>query len=102
MLDLNLTLGLSSIIGIHSFKGSFRRTCHLQSQEQGDFDLSQGCGAWIDPATLDVVGYLSLSNTTGTVKGYVCPLGQICKVNLIMLIVLIFDLLGTVGKSRKS
>ena len=71
-----------SIIGIQSFKGSFRRTCHL-SPVLGEDEISLGsqrCGAYIDPVTLDIVGYLSSDGTNASPKGFVCPLGQVCKV----------------------
>ncbi|OCH86932.1 hypothetical protein OBBRIDRAFT_890152 [Obba rivulosa] len=72
---------LFSIIGIQSFSGSFRRTCHL-NPTLGESEIildSQFCGAYIDPDTLQPVGYLTAEGTHGTIKGYVCPLGQICK-----------------------
>ncbi|KAI0919913.1 hypothetical protein AcV5_001858 [Taiwanofungus camphoratus] len=73
---------LFSIIGIQSFKGSFRRTCHLSPVlGEQDTDLSQPCGAWINPDTLDVIGYKTGDDTYGDVKGYVCPLGQVCIEN---------------------
>ncbi|EKM51356.1 uncharacterized protein PHACADRAFT_263446 [Phanerochaete carnosa HHB-10118-sp] len=72
-----------SIIGIQSFEGSFRRSCHLlPTGGEDNIDLGQQCGAYIDPNTLDVVPYISLENTTHTnVKGFVCPLGQVCMEN---------------------
>lgn len=44
-------------------------------------DLGQSCGGFIDPVSLNATGYLNLQNQTTTKsKGYVCPLGQVCKV----------------------
>ncbi|OBZ73074.1 Calcium-channel protein cch1 [Grifola frondosa] len=72
---------LFSIIGIQSFQGSFRRTCHLlPTQGEGDISLdSQFCGAYLDPDTLEVKGYINDAGENVAPKGYVCPLGQICK-----------------------
>ncbi|THG95158.1 hypothetical protein EW026_g6441 [Hermanssonia centrifuga] len=72
---------LFSIIGIQSFGGSFRRSCYLlPTLGEAEIPLGgQTCGAYIDPNTLDVVGFVMQDNSNGTVKGYVCPLGQICR-----------------------
>ncbi|KAJ3558247.1 hypothetical protein NM688_g1042 [Phlebia brevispora] len=74
---------LFSIIGIQSFKGSFRRSCHLlPTLGQPEIPLSSGqsCGAYVDQDTLEIVGWLANDNVThAAVKGYVCPLGQICR-----------------------
>lgn len=41
--------------------------------------LSQSCGAWINPETLKQSGYVDSNNqTTVEIKGFTCPLGQIC------------------------
>ncbi|KAG0695689.1 Ion transport protein-domain-containing protein [Suillus ampliporus] len=73
---------LFSIIGIQSFKGSFRRNCYLQPT-LGEVQIqipTQFCGGHIDPTTLDVSPYLQLDGTpSSTVKGYICPLGQVCQ-----------------------
>ena len=45
-----------------------------------DIPLGQNCGGFIDPITLQEVAYHYEDGTNGTVKGYICPLGQICKV----------------------
>ena len=76
-------ISIISIIGIQSFKGSFRRSCHLlPTLGEAEIPLSSGqtCGAYVDPDTAEIVGYLASDNVThGSVKGYVCPLGQICR-----------------------
>ncbi|RPD56855.1 hypothetical protein L226DRAFT_468999 [Lentinus tigrinus ALCF2SS1-7] len=73
---------LFSIIGIQSFKGSFRRTCHLSAiLGEDEIPLDQNCGGYIDPTTLQPVGYLDPSGVNAAVKGYICPLGQVCKEN---------------------
>ncbi|KAK7696443.1 hypothetical protein QCA50_001100 [Cerrena zonata] len=72
-----------SIIGIQSFKGSFRRTCHLLPAF-GEDEISldgQSCGAYIDATTLNVTGYVMQDGTNAAPKGFVCPLGQICREN---------------------
>ncbi|KAI0791303.1 Ion transport protein-domain-containing protein [Abortiporus biennis] len=71
---------LFSIIGIQSFKGSFRRNCVLSpTGGEAEISLSQSCGAYIDPTTLEVVGYINKDGEQASPKGFVCPLGQICK-----------------------
>lgn len=75
-------LNLVRIIGVQSFKGSLRRSCVLTSTlGEGDILLDQFCGGYIDPSTLETVGFKTLSgeNASAT-KGYICPLGQICQV----------------------
>ncbi|KAG9101606.1 calcium channel protein [Ceratobasidium sp. 370] len=73
---------LFSIVGVQSFKGSFRRTCVVAdtiADVANGIDLSQSCGGWVDPATLETVGYVDSSgNVTSEAKGFTCPLGQIC------------------------
>jgi voltage-dependent calcium channel len=69
------------IIGLETFKGSFRRTCYLQpvlGEDEIQFE-EQFCGGHIDPDTLEPVGFLKADGTTGRRKGFICPLGQICK-----------------------
>jgi voltage-dependent calcium channel len=74
---------MRSIIGIQSFKGSFRRTCVLlPTGGEDEIDLGQQCGAYIDPTSLAVVSYAAPTDPVhGAPKGYICPLGQICKVS---------------------
>jgi hypothetical protein len=71
-----------SIIGLESFRGSLRRTCYLQpTQGEAEVQLaSQFCGGYVDPASLKPVGYLTQSGARGDLKGFICPLGQVCKV----------------------
>ncbi|QRW09988.1 ion transport domain-containing protein [Ceratobasidium sp. AG-Ba] len=73
---------LFSIVGVQSFQGSFRRTCVVAdsiADAVNGIDLSQNCGSWINPDTLLPVGYVDSKNNTMTeVKGFTCPLGQIC------------------------
>ncbi|KAI0698022.1 Ion transport protein-domain-containing protein [Cytidiella melzeri] len=70
-----------SIIGIQSFKGSFRRNCYLLPVNgEDEIALGQSCGAYIDNATQVVTGFINRFNeTTNSTKGFVCPLGQICR-----------------------
>ena len=72
------------IIGVQSFKGSLRRMCYI-SPTNGETsriqNQNQWCGGYIDPATLDTFGYIQLDGSINSeVKGYVCPLGQVCMV----------------------
>lgn len=70
-----------SIIGIQAFKGSYSRSCFLQLDSGDEIQLEQRCGGYIDPVSLNVTGYVMKDGTISpTSKGYVCPLGQICKV----------------------
>ncbi|KAG1824615.1 Ion transport protein-domain-containing protein [Suillus subaureus] len=72
---------LFSIIGIQSFKGSFRRNCYLQpTLGENQTQISHFCGGYIDPSTLNVFPYIQLDGTPGpAAKGFICPLGQICQ-----------------------
>ncbi|KAF8752940.1 Ion transport protein [Rhizoctonia solani] len=62
------------IVGVQSFKGSFRRTCVVADSiadigGENSIALSQNCGAWIDPATLLPAGYVdSDGNRTNEAK----------------------------------
>jgi hypothetical protein len=70
-----------SVIGIESFKGSFRRSCYLQSiLGEPETALPTPCGGYIDPDTLQPVGFIRSDGSHGVVKGYICPLAQTCKV----------------------
>lgn len=72
---------LFSIIGIQSFKGSFRRSCHLlPTLGEDEIQLEgQACGAYIDSDTFNVTGYVMRDGSNASPKGFVCPLGQICR-----------------------
>src|SRR5882762_10947598 len=70
------------IIGVQSFKGSLLRSCFVSPTlgEQA-LQLNQFCGGYIDPNTTGVTNYVQLDGTPGSSKkGYICPLGQVCKV----------------------
>ncbi|KAF8337378.1 Ion transport protein-domain-containing protein [Cantharellus anzutake] len=71
---------LFSIIGVQSFKGSFRRTCQLvvDGAQISNLPISS-CGGFIDPTTYDTLGYLVNGQPTNYTKGYVCPLGLTCN-----------------------
>ncbi|CAE6501684.1 unnamed protein product [Rhizoctonia solani] len=73
---------LFSIVGVQSFKGSFRRTCVIAdsiADITNGIALSQNCGAWVNPETLRQSGYVdSTGQATVEIKGFTCPLGQIC------------------------
>lgn len=73
----------SRIIGVQSFKGSLRRSCYVSpTLGEGELSLSnQFCGGYIDPITMNATGYIQMDNTsTDSTKGYICPLGQVCRV----------------------
>ena len=70
-----------SVIGVQSFQGSFRRSCWLNAT-LGESDIQlpdQRCGGFIDQ-NLNTVGFIAADGSIGTVKGYICPLGQTCRV----------------------
>jgi hypothetical protein len=74
-----------SIIGVQSFRGSFRRACILTDPTNSSnlISLSQQCGGYLDPTDLSNVNYLDLDGSVGDVnaKGYICPLDQVCLVS---------------------
>ncbi|WWC70741.1 uncharacterized protein I206_104692 [Kwoniella pini CBS 10737] len=75
--------GIFSIIGVQSFKGSFRRVCTFidPNNSTNEIVLNQQCGGSLDSQTLLNVPYLNLDGSPASIspKGYICPLGQICK-----------------------
>jgi hypothetical protein len=44
-----------------------------------EVQLSQSCGGHINATTLRPSPYLTASGGTGVLKGFICPLGQLCK-----------------------
>ncbi|WRT67795.1 uncharacterized protein IL334_004769 [Kwoniella shivajii] len=74
--------GIFSIIGVQSFRGSFRRSCVLTdpNNQTNQITLSQQCGGFLDSSTLAHIPYLDLDGTPSSIspKGYICPLGQVC------------------------
>lgn len=75
---------LFSIIGVQSFRGSFRRSCILTDPNNGtnEINLEQLCGGHINASTLLTDNYLDEDGTPSSAppKGYICPLGQVCQV----------------------
>ena len=78
--------GLFSIIGVQSFRGSFRRQCVLTdpTNSSDTIPLSQQCGGYLDPTSLRSVPYLDLNGSPANsgAKGFICPLNQVCQVSL--------------------
>ncbi|WWD18487.1 hypothetical protein CI109_102939 [Kwoniella shandongensis] len=72
-----------SIIGVQSFRGSFRRVCILTDPNNASniITTSQTCGGYVDPITLAGQPYLNLDGLPTTIrpKGFLCPVGQICQ-----------------------
>ncbi|CAG8426892.1 unnamed protein product [Penicillium salamii] len=79
---------LFAIIGIQSFKSSFRRTCEwIDPEGESNYSLSdawdtvQFCGGYLDGTTgkkrpwLDPYGV----DAGFSPKGYICPQGSVCK-----------------------
>lgn len=75
---------LFSIIGIQSFRGSFRRTCILTDPNNSSniIDTGKSCGGYLDSQTLQEMPYINLNGDSFTQapKGYICPQFQVCKV----------------------
>ena len=73
-----------SIIGVQSFRGSFRRQCQLfDPNNVGNvIQLAQLCGGYLDNSTLAQDPFLQLNAQPWTLgaKGYICPLDQVCMV----------------------
>lgn len=77
---------LFSIIGVQSFRGSFRRTCLLTDPNNASniINTGQQCGGYLDPVTLQELPYLLPSGEpfAQAAKGYICPLNQVCQVSI--------------------
>ena len=75
---------LFSIIGVQSFRGSFRRSCVLTdpNNSTNQVVLEQLCGGHINLTTLLNDNYLEEDGTRSDAppKGYICPVGQVCHV----------------------
>ena len=75
---------LFSIIGIQSFKGSYRRSCvwvgDLMGQPGTNYTLDTLCGGYVDQ-TGKRLGFVLVDGTPSGLspKGFICPLGQICQ-----------------------
>ncbi|WVO12615.1 hypothetical protein L204_100220 [Cryptococcus depauperatus] len=71
-----------SIIGVQSFRGSFKRACVLTDpfNSSNTITLDQLCGGWLDNKTMKPRSYLDIDGfeTDVSPKGYVCPIGQVC------------------------
>ncbi|KAJ7487241.1 Ion transport protein-domain-containing protein [Mycena galericulata] len=73
-------MGLFSIIGVQTFKGSLMRSCILlPTQEEDEVPLGQMCGGYVNATTGNATGYIAVDGTRGDQKGYICPIGQICR-----------------------
>ncbi|KAK0551675.1 calcium channel protein [Tilletia horrida] len=75
---------LFSIIGIQSFRGSYRRACvwfepGASPVASSGYSLQQLCGGYVD-ANGVTQGYLSadLDPIGAPPKGFICPVGQLC------------------------
>jgi hypothetical protein len=68
---------------VQTFQGSFRRTCFVlpAAGETEPVQLdSQLCGGYINATTLRTMPFLRSDGSDGEIKGYICPVGQICMV----------------------
>lgn len=74
---------LFSIIGVQSFRGSFRRSCVFidPNNATNEVVLDQRCGGHINATTLLDDSYLEEDGSPSTAppKGFICPLGQVCQ-----------------------
>ena len=82
---LIFAFALFSIIGVQSFRGSFRRQCVLTDQfnTSNTIALSQPCGGFLSD-TFDHLPYLQQDGSRSLIgaKGYICPRNQVCQVRL--------------------
>lgn len=76
---------LFAIIGIQSFKGSYRRQCvwigDLNNEQGFNYTLDQLCGGSYDPLNSSAkIGHVLLDGRASgeRPKGYICPYGQLC------------------------
>jgi len=90
---------LFSVIGLQSFKGSYRRSCvyfsdvpelssglppgaipGLMPGGPNNVTLSQICGGFINATTNEARGHLTTDRKPESLspKGYICPTGQVC------------------------
>ena len=76
-----------AIVGIQSFKSSFRRTCVWLGEEYGEqnftmndpFGTLQFCGGWLDETGTQRPWYSSDGlESDSKPKGFICPQGSIC------------------------
>jgi voltage-dependent calcium channel len=59
------------------------RSCYLEPVlGENETSLNHFCGGHIDPSTLTKAPFITLDGRNVTFKGYICPLGQLCKVCL--------------------
>ncbi len=82
---LIFAFSLFSIIGVQSFRGSFRRQCVYTDplNSSNVITLEQLCGGYVS-GTLDPAPYILLDGSPAGIsaKGYLCPLNQICEVSV--------------------
>lgn len=71
-----------AIIGVESFKSSFRRQCFWTNPNNStDTYLNefQFCGSYLDPTTKNVMPYLNSAGiSSGIIKGFTCPVNSKC------------------------
>lgn len=81
---LIFAFALFSIIGVQSFRGSFRRHCVYTDplNSSNVIDTDNLCGGYLSEA-MERVSYLLLDGTPANVaaKGYICPVNQVCQVS---------------------
>ncbi|KAH9979222.1 Ion transport protein-domain-containing protein [Lactifluus volemus] len=71
-----------AIIGVQTFSGSLARSCYLEpTLGEPETQLSQQCGGYVDPQNFSVMPYITSVQNGHIVKpkGFICPLGQVCK-----------------------
>lgn len=79
------------IVGVQSFKSSFRRTCVWTGDDGSGQNYSQNiapeniqfCGGYLDPVTVAEMPWLKSDGSNGTShpKGFICPIGSFCVEN---------------------
>lgn len=78
---------LFAIVGIQSFKSSFRRSCvWIDPEDQSNFTMNdpynvfQLCGGYLDNTTGEALSWVYADSTPSSYspKGYLCPQGSMC------------------------
>lgn len=79
------------IIGVQSFKSSFRRTCVWVGDDGSGENFTQNiapdniqfCGGHLDALTTEAMPWIKSDGSNGTskAKGFICPIGSLCVEN---------------------
>jgi hypothetical protein len=76
---------LFAIVGVQSFKSSFRRTCMWTDPNGKEYNTNQFCGGYLEIDPNNTGKFLHtpykalVGMQEGTAKGFLCPLGSVCR-----------------------